>query len=351
MVQSPVERPGMRAAYAARQGARLAWYVGQGFIMRRLRERAGRRNPPKTDLPLPGERALFAEIARLFARDLANIEAGLYPPPRDRDGPLPERLARSVAFFRDLPRVHARREAGRHREVREAAHGARRPRYYLQNFHFQSGGWLSEGSARLYDIQVEVLFNGTASVMRRQLLVPLAEFVRGRDQRRLRLLDLGCGTGRFLGQVAKAFPRLPAWGIDLSEAYVGEARRHLADRPRVRLAVAAAERLPFADGSFDCITATFLFHELPPRVRGAVAGEIARLLAPGGRLLLMDTLQTGDRPDYDGLIDLFPQNFHEPYYAGYVCEDLTKRFGAHGLMPRGEAIVFVSKISQFEKGG
>jgi hypothetical protein len=37
----------------------------------------------------------------------------------------------------------------------------KRPRYYLQNFHFQSGGWMTDDSAERYDTQVEVLFNGT----------------------------------------------------------------------------------------------------------------------------------------------------------------------------------------------
>ena len=49
-----------------------------------------------------------------------------------------------------------------------------RPDYYLQNFHFQSGGWLTEDSAHRYDTQVEVLFKGTANAMRRMALPELA---------------------------------------------------------------------------------------------------------------------------------------------------------------------------------
>jgi hypothetical protein len=65
----------------------------------------------------------------------------------------------------------------------------RRSVYYLQNFHFQSGGWLTEESANRYDTQVEVLFKGTANAMRRQALPPLAEVFAGRDQRKLRVID------------------------------------------------------------------------------------------------------------------------------------------------------------------
>jgi ubiquinone/menaquinone biosynthesis C-methylase UbiE len=68
----------------------------------------------------------------------------------------------------------------------------------LQNFHFQSGGWMTDDSAERYDTQVEVLLNGAANATRRQALPQLHEAFAGRDQRKLQLLDIGCGTGRFL---------------------------------------------------------------------------------------------------------------------------------------------------------
>lgn len=346
----PFERLASRAAFAARQGARVAWFMGHGLVMRRLRKAAGsRKTRPRTDYPVPSDRRILADMRRLFERDLANAEAGLYPLPRDRDGPPLQQLARTLAFFADLPRVHLRRETNRHDEVLNEATQGKRPRYYLQNFHFQSGGWLTEESARLYDLQVEVLFKGSANAMRRQLLVPLAEFVRGRDQRTVRLVDLGCGTGRFLGSVAEAFPRMDLTGIDLSDSYIGEARRHLRHRSRVSLAVAKAEQLPLAPDSVDGLAAVFLFHELPPKVRRAVAAEASRVLAPGGRLFLLDSLQIGDKPDYDGLLDLFPQSFHEPYYASYVRADLGRLFRRAGLERIEDKPVFMSKISVFEK--
>ena len=82
--------------------------------------------------------------------------------------------------------------------------------------------------------------------MRRQCLVPIFEHLRGRDQRRMSLLDAACGTGRFLRFVKEAFPRLEVHGCDLSAAYLEEAADHL--RPyEVVLACANAERLPAAD--------------------------------------------------------------------------------------------------------
>jgi hypothetical protein len=228
----PASRLGTRVAYGASQLPRFAWYVGHGVLMRQLSDwmrRSGRSTRPRarTEAPVPGRGRLYADMASLFQQDLANVEAGIYPLPDDHDGSLPALLYRSRLFFQDLPEIHRRRESGDHQEVLHEAMRGKRPRYYLQNFHFQSGGWMTRESAQRYDTQVEVLFHGTANATRRQALVPLHEVFAGRDQRRLRLLDVGCGTGRFLDLAKQAWPRLPALGLDMSEAYVAEAKRHL----------------------------------------------------------------------------------------------------------------------------
>jgi ubiquinone/menaquinone biosynthesis C-methylase UbiE len=68
------------------------------------------------------------------------------------------------------------------------------------------------------------------------------------------------------------------------------------------------------DATCDAVTSIFMFHELPPEVRRIVFDECARVLKPGGRFVMLDSLQFGDRPDYNRLLDLFPQNYHEPHY-------------------------------------
>src|SRR4249920_390755 len=102
-----------------------------------------------------------------------------------------------------------RRDSRAHNEVLAEGTRGKRPSYYLQNFHFQSGGWMTDDSARRYDTQVEVLLKGTANATRRQALPPLHEAFAGRDQRHLRILDLACGTGRFLDACKQVWPSLP----------------------------------------------------------------------------------------------------------------------------------------------
>ncbi len=286
-------------------------------------------------------------MGKLFLQDLANVEAGIYPVPADHDRSLLTLLNRSWLFFEDLPNIHRRREQRAHKEVFDKHTRGTRPRYYLQNFNFQSGGWLTDESAERYDTQVEALLNGTA--MRRQALPQLHELFAGYDQRQLRLLDLGCGTGRLLDFVKQAWPRLHTVGLDMSDAYIRHAKRHLRWCSRTTLIVGKAEAIPLPDSSQDAVTSIYLFHELPPKVRRTVLRECARVLKPGGRLILLDSLQRDDLPDYEGLLQLFPQNYHEPFYASYTKEDFTALAFDCGLTHVRSLVAFVSKIMVFDK--
>ena len=351
----PVSRFATRVVYGASQLPRVAWYLGHSVVMRQLSEAARRRagesvRPrPFTGAPVPARGRLYADMAALFLQDLANVEAGIYPLPTDHDGSLPILLHRSRLFFEDLPQIHRRRESGQYRQILNEETRGKRPGYYLQNFHFQSGGWMTQESAQRYDTQVEVLLNGTANATRRQALRPLHEIFAGRDQRRLRFLDVGCGTGRALDFFKQAWPRLPALGIDMSEAYIAEARRHLKRWCWINFIVANGEAIPLEDQSQDAVTSIFMFHELPPKVRPVVFGELARVLKRGGRLVLVDSLQIGDEPDYDGMLERFPQSYHEPFYVSYLKEDFDATAAACGLTHVRNIKAFVSKVMVFDK--
>jgi ubiquinone/menaquinone biosynthesis C-methylase UbiE len=344
-----------RVTYGMTQLPRLAWYLGHGLALRRRAEAARRneRTKPRrrihTAAPVPDRSRLYVDMGRLFLQDLANIEAGIYPLPADHDGSLFTLINRSRLFFTDLPEIHRRRQTGAHSEIFNTDTPAKRPRYYLQNFHFQSGGWMTDDSAERYDTQVEVLLNGTANAMRRQALPQLHELFAGRDQRRLRLLDIGCGTGRFLDFVKQAWPRLHTLGLDMSDAYIRHAKRHLSERSRTSFVVSKAEAIPLPDSSQDAVTSIYLFHELPPKVRRSALRECARVLKPGGRLIVLDSLQRDDLPDYEGLLQLFPQNYHEPFYASYTKEDFAALALDCGLTHVRNVVVFVSKLMVFDK--
>lgn len=336
-----------RIAYATQQTARVGWYLAHYVAGRR-------RLKPMPDPefpvgPFPDRAALLREMRALFQREWAEIEAGLYPAPPPLDADPFDLIDRSVAYFRDLPQVDARRHARVNDEpFRDPAHDGL-PRYYRQNFHYQSGGWLTDESARLYDTQVETLFTGAADVMRRRALKPIATYLEGRDQRAVRLLDIACGTGRLLGFVSHAWPGMRLNGLDLSAAYLDHARRHIGASKRLKWVEGAAERLPYADASLDIVTTVFLFHELPKKVRTQVVAEMARVLKPGGRAIVIDSITEADRPEWKGLLDLFPYYFHEPYFADWVGSDPEALFAAHGMRPLETEVAFLSRVMVFER--
>jgi ubiquinone/menaquinone biosynthesis C-methylase UbiE len=342
---NPIER----ALYDLGQAARVAWFYGHARLAERLAPPVV--EPAEIEGPLPTLQQMMGDLYELFRRDRANIQAGRYRLPHDLFGSPRAALAQSLRFLSDLGRVDRRRRERIYDEVSAAPDrpSERYPDYYVQNFHYQTDGYFSDHSAAVYDFQVEVLFKGGADAMRRQALVPIAEHLRGQPLRAQRLLDVACGTGRFLSFVKHNHPRLPVVGLDLSPAYLHRARRQLGDWSWVDLILGPAEALPFADASFDLVTCVYLFHELPRPVRERAAAEFARVLRPGGRLVLVDAFQHGDEPAFDGLLELFPLAYHEPYFADYVRHDLGAAFAGVGLRPSGAARAHMSKVMTFDK--
>jgi ubiquinone/menaquinone biosynthesis C-methylase UbiE len=123
-----------------------------------------------------------------------------------------------------------------------------------------------------------------------------------------RLLDAGCGTGRF---AALASERLGArvWGVDPSEEMLARARAR--GLRGVGWRRASLERLPFKDGWFDAAHAHLVLHVVPDRA--AALRELARVLSPGGRLAIVTF-----RPEHF-------ERFHlSPYFPSLAQIDLAR---------------------------
>lgn len=323
---------------------RLGWYTGIGEMAGFIAGRTGH-EPPRVRRAVPGQREVLTDILDLLRRDAELVRSGAAVAGGEPAAGLVDHLNRLRALMADVPGAIARRRNATTRTGAEQTSTTGLPDYYAQDFHFQDGGYLTDRSARLYDVQVETLFRGTAFAMRRQALGPIAEFVRGRDQRQLSLLDVACGTGRFLREVRRAYPAMTLIGLDLSRAYLSEAERHLSGLRRVTWLEANAESIPLPNASQDIVTCIYLFHELPPEVRRIVAAEIGRVLKPGGLLVFIDSLQLGDRTGgWDGFLEGFPERFHEPYYRHYLIDDLDRVFANVGLLAQATWFAFLSKV-------
>jgi ubiquinone/menaquinone biosynthesis C-methylase UbiE len=216
------------------------------------------------------------------------------------------------------------------------------PRYYRRTFHWQTDGWLSERSAALYDLQVEALFGGAADVMRRMALPPLAAELR--DRRAPRVLDVACGTGRFLRQLLLALPRARAWGLDLSPFYLARAQDLLREGRQVSLVAENAEQMPFRGACFDAASCLFLFHELPPLVRRRVAAEVFRVLKPGAPFAVCDAAQLSESPELRTHLEAFPRLYHEPYFKSYLRDDLARLLAECGFEVESTLPAFLAKV-------
>jgi ubiquinone/menaquinone biosynthesis C-methylase UbiE len=332
------------AAQLAGSSLRFGWYYGVSWLASRRTARLGPQPRVRPDRPVPSPQEVLADLAQLFMSDAAGVRDGLYPPMEGAPGSVASHLARVWEMLNDLPANLERREARDTGTARLSPEAADLPEYFTQDFHFQTGGYLTEQSARLYDVQVETLFYGVANVMRRSALRPIAEFLRGRDQRAMTLLDVACGTGRSLRQIRLAFPALRLIGLDLSRPYLAEAASHMGELRPAELIRANAEEIPLGDASCDIVASTFLYHELPPAVRHRVTAEIARVLKPGGLFVFIDSVQLGDKPGWDGLLEVFPARFHEPYYRHYAIDDLDTMFAEAGLKRQARWVAFLSKV-------
>jgi ubiquinone/menaquinone biosynthesis C-methylase UbiE len=331
-----------RAARAL-SAAKAAWWSANGWALRRFAHGERRLETPRTAPPPPG---LVRERYReAFAKDAADVAAGLFPLTEGPPASAAEPILRSLDLIADARAVEARRRRRGGVDVREEGHGAGYPPYYRQNFHYQTGGWFTPDSASRYEAQVEALFAGTAGPMRRRALALLARAFRDRDQRGLRIVDVACGSGAFLSDLRATFPRAAVAGLDLSRPYLAQARA----RSGAAVVQGAAESLPFGDASLDGISCIYLFHELPPKVRPQVAAEFARVLRPGGVLAFADSVQAEDEPELARLLEAFPAFFHEPFYDSYQATDLTALFEGAGLKREAADKAFLTKAVLYRK--
>ncbi len=97
------------------------------------------------------------------------------------------------------------------------------------------------------------------------------------------LLDLGCNVGELLGAAARQYPQFRLAGVDVNQAAIEAARRHV---PQADLHQCDGPLLPFADQSFDHVTCIEVLEHIPAAQRRATIEEVWRVMKPGGKFIL-----------------------------------------------------------------
>lgn len=141
-----------------------------------------------------------------------------------------------------------------------------------------------------------------------------------------RALDLCCGTGDLTMALRRAFPSADVVGLDFSRPMLVRADQKSTSDPRVSLVQGDATSVPFPDGGFDAVTIAFGLRNLTS-VEGGLS-EIRRMLAPGGRAIILEF----SRPVFPLLREAFGFYFHQilPRIGGIVSGSR----GAYTYLPK-----------------
>ncbi|MBN2171799.1 MAG: ubiquinone/menaquinone biosynthesis methyltransferase [Candidatus Krumholzibacteriota bacterium] len=172
---------------------------------------------------------------------------------------------------------------------------------------------LFDGIAHRYDLLNRLLSAGLDGRWRRRAVALLSPEAR-------RVLDVAAGTGDLAAAFLDARPGGEAAACDPSPAMAARAARKLDGRAGWRgVVLGAAERLPFADASFDAAMAAFGARNFADLAAGL--GEMARVVRPGGELLVLEFFPA-EKPLVAGLFRLY---FHGvlPAVGGLVSGNRT----------------------------
>ncbi len=151
-----------------------------------------------------------------------------------------------------------------------------------------SGGWRYDLHGWFIDT---FWFRGQGRVLRQRTLT-LAHLQPGEA-----VLDVGCGTGTLAMKVARRVGRAGrVAGVDPSPEQIARARAKAARRHLpIAFQIGVIEQLAFPDQTFDVVFSTLMMHHMPQSLKRQGLAEIARVLKPGGRLVIADFTRKQDR--------------------------------------------------------
>lgn len=182
-------------------------------------------------------------------------------------------------------------------------------------------GAMFDHIAKRYDFVNRVLSLGLDLRWRRKAVAALLL------GERPRVLDVATGTGDLAIEIARTRPGATVVGLDPSMRMLEVASDKLARRglgARVSLVVGDAQRLPHQNCEMDAATIAFGIRNVPDR--GAALRELARVVRPGGRVVVLELAEPAPLGDASGLARLVRRGFGA--IARFHCRHVVPRLGA-----------------------
>ncbi len=147
-------------------------------------------------------------------------------------------------------------------------------------------------------------------------------------------VDLGCGPGYLVIEMARRLPGLQITGLDLSQEMLTAAGINAWEAgvgDRVAFKLGDAQKIPCADGSLDLVVSTLSLHHWSDPA--AVLDEIARVLKPGGAFLVFDLRRDLAMPFY--LLLWLATQFIVPAALGHINEPMGSRNASYTPLELG----------------
>ena len=177
----------------------------------------------------------------------------------------------------------------------------------------QYAGRFRAGTTRPYQEHDEAFMREVAEALKTlpriflDLVLPRLPGLEARLRGGGRVLDVGCGAGWAVVQVAERFPDVSCVGIDVEPHSVDLARRLIAERgleDQCQARLQDVEQLG-EDGTFDVATSFLVVHEITPARKPAAFAAVARALKPGGSFVIFDEVY----PETDAALQTMPARF------------------------------------------
>ncbi len=156
------------------------------------------------------------------------------------------------------------------------------------------------------------------------------------------IFDVGTGPGRIPIELCRADPVAVVLGVDLAPNMLDLARRNVTQAgfdARIDLDLVDAKALPYDDGGFEAVLSNTIVHHIPEPA--AALTEMARLVAPGGTLMVRDLVRPGSDEELMSLVEMHtvgePESaralFTASLHAALTVREMQTMVSALGLVP------------------